>query len=353
MYLLLLGFVVLILYALLPVLIVGVKDLISQLPQYFIEIKDLAGNIANGDSLISSLSLWTWISELSVEDLLAKLPSFDVSSISKYLNSVMNVSGVLLNIFISIILSIYICLQRDSLRKLVSRVSHAFMSDSTIAHINVTLKKIDYIIIRYFFGQFCDSLLVSIFAAITLEILGIPYGIVLGFLFGMFNLIPYFGPIFIFFLVILVTFLSSGWWITLWAAIILLVIQQIDANIINPKILGTSLDISPLWVLLAVTFGGDLFGLTGMFLSVPVFAVLRLFCLELLALREKKIKERTDYIDNPFVIDETAESPVTENEEDDDSLQPASEVPSWLNKTVHKIANSVVHVSKKTKKKKK
>ena len=125
---------------------------------------------------------------------------------------------------------------------------------------------------------------------IILSLLGVPYGAVLGFLFGMFNLIPYFGPIFIFFVVILITFLSCGWVTALWAAVLLLVMQQLDANIMNPKILGTTLDISPFWVILSVTIGGDLFGVPGMLFSVPVFAVLRLFVLDYMDYREKKKK---------------------------------------------------------------
>ena len=74
----------------------------------------------------------------------------------------------------------------------------------------------------------------------------------------------------------------------IWAAVLLLVMQQLDANILNPKILGTTLNISPFWVILSVTIGGDLFGVPGMLFSVPIFAVIRLFVLDYMDYREKK-----------------------------------------------------------------
>ena len=70
--------------------------------------------------------------------------------------------------------------------------------------------------------------------------------------------------------------------------LLLLVMQQLDANIMNPKILGTTLDISRFWVILSVTIGGDLFGMAGMLFSVPVFAVIRMLVLDYMDYREKK-----------------------------------------------------------------
>lgn len=336
-YLGLIALIALLLYALLPVLITGIRDFIAQLPHYFASIQQFALDISESDNMLAHLGVWEWIANLSVSDLISLLPTMDGSSLSQYFDSAKNVSSVLINIFVSFVLSIYICLERDMLRHLVSRVSHAFLRPATIRKISASLKRIDFIILRYFFGQFCDSLLVSVIAAIILELFGVPYGIVLGFLFGMFNLIPYFGPIFIFFVVMLITFISSGWATTLWTAVLLLVIQQIDANIINPKILGTSLDISPFWVILAVTFGGDLFGIGGMLVSVPVFAVCRLFALEALQARENKKRQiaaaqSANRIDSPFVIDEVEgnEQVVFSNVSEDDHSH--ANPPSWLSR---------------------
>ncbi len=72
-------------------------------------------------------------------------------------------------------------------------------------------------------------------------------------------------------------------------AIIVILLQQIDANIINPKIVGDSLKISPLLVIFAVTLGGAYFGILGMFLAVPIVAVIKILLLDFINYRDKKI----------------------------------------------------------------
>lgn len=114
----------------------------------------------------------------------------------------------------------------------------------------------------------------------------IPYGFILGILFGLFNLIPYFGPLLIGFLTVLVTLVSTNLVTAIWSGILLILIQQIDANIINPKILGNVLQVSPFWVFFSVTIGGGLGGIVGMLIGVPVFAVLRLLLLDFYQVKE-------------------------------------------------------------------
>ena len=75
------------------------------------------------------------------------------------------------------------------------------------------------------------------------------------------------------------------------SAIILIILQQIDGNILGPKVMGESLEIRPLWIIIAVTVGGSLFGFIGMLISVPVVAVLRILFLELVKMyEEQKVK---------------------------------------------------------------
>ncbi len=287
-YLGLLGIIAVIIGSLLPMLISGLGEFAGQIPNYLKSLQKYAADIQSSDNPLAELGLWNWVKEISADKLLGYLPAFDGENLTSYLNGAKNLSSVLLNIFISIVLSVYILLERKVLGRAIRRAVYLFCKPAWISRTAEYLRRANTVVFRYFFGQLCDSLIVSVLAAIILTILGVPYGVVLGFLFGMFNLIPYFGPIFIFFVVILITFLSCGWVTTLWAAVLLLVMQQLDANILNPKILGNTLNISPFWVILSVTIGGDLFGMVGMLFSVPVFAVVRLFVLDYMDYREKK-----------------------------------------------------------------
>jgi len=290
-YLALLGLLGVIIGSLLPMLISGLGEFAEQIPSYLKNLQEVAAQVQSSDSPFAQLGLWSWVKGLSSEKLLGLLPAFDGENIATYLNSAKNFSSSLFTVFVSVVLSVYILLERRMLGNFVCRVGRLLFKPAFAARASEYLHRANTVVFHYFFGQICDSLIVSVLAAIILSILGVPYGVVLGFLFGLFNLIPYFGPIFIFFVVILITFLSCGWVTALWAAVLLLVMQQLDANIMNPKILGTTMDISPFWVILSVTIGGDLFGMAGMLFSVPVFAVLRLFVLDYMDYRERKKAE--------------------------------------------------------------
>lgn len=87
----------------------------------------------------------------------------------------------------------------------------------------------------------------------------IKYAVLLGFIIGLFNIIPYFGAIVAVVISIIITIFTGGFVQAIWLAIVVVILQQIDANIINPRILGNSLNLSPILVIFAVTVGGSYF----------------------------------------------------------------------------------------------
>ena len=105
---------------------------------------------------------------------------------------------------------------------------------------------------------------------------------------GLANIIPYFGAIIAVIIAVIITFFTGGLSQAIWMLIVVTILQQIDANIINPKIVGDSLKISPLLVIFAVTVGGAYFGVLGMFLAVPVVAVLMLIIEDFIEWKNKK-----------------------------------------------------------------
>ena len=105
----------------------------------------------------------------------------------------------------------------------------------------------------------------------------------------MCNIIPYFGAIFAVGGTILVTCFTGGIGKAIWTGIALIVMQQIDANLIGPRIMGQSLEMRPLLVIIAVTVGSGFFGFMGMILSVPIFAMLKLIAEDLIRARERRL----------------------------------------------------------------
>ena len=121
-----------------------------------------------------------------------------------------------------------------------------------------------------------DAVIVGVVTTIAMSIMGIKYAVLLGFLIGLFNLIPFFGAIVAVTIAILITICTAGIGKAIWLAIIVIILQQIDANIINPKILGDKLKISPILIIFSVTFAGAYFGVFGMFVAVPIVAIIKL-----------------------------------------------------------------------------
>ena len=123
-----------------------------------------------------------------------------------------------------------------------------------------------------------------------MTLLGVKYGILLGFMIGLFNLIPFLGAIIAIVFAIIITLFTGGISQAIWMAIVVIVLQQIDANIINPKILGDSLEISPILIIFSITVVGAYFGIMGMFLAVPIVAMIKLLINDYIKYKES-IKE--------------------------------------------------------------
>ena len=129
---------------------------------------------------------------------------------------------------------------------------------------------------KFISSQLVDAIVVGILTTIAMKIIGVRYAALLGFTIGLFNMIPYFGAIIAVTIAGLITLITGGFSQAIVMLIVVTILQQIDANIINPKIVGDSLKISPLIVILSVSIGGAYFGVVGMFLAVPVAAVLKI-----------------------------------------------------------------------------
>ena len=143
-----------------------------------------------------------------------------------------------------------------------------------------------------------DSAIIGVICYVGLMILGIPYSLLVAVIVGVTNVIPFFGP-FIgavpSFILIALEDPIKG----LYFLIFVLVLQQVDGNIIGPKILGDSTGLSSFWVVFAILVGGGLFGFMGMLLGVPTFAVIYWLIREIVAfiLRKRRLPEETrDYI---------------------------------------------------------
>lgn len=208
--------------------------------------------------------------------------------ITTYVKSVLGVATGIFDVFVTIVVSVYILLQRDLIGKFFEKLAIALFDEKTCDKIEGYMERTNNIFFKFISSQLLDAIIVGILVTIAMSIIGVKYAILLGFMIGLFNIIPYFGAIIAVVISIIITIITGGLSQAIIMAIVVIVLQQIDSNIINPKIIGNSLEISPLLVIFAVTVGGAYFGVIGMFLAVPIIAVLKILINDYLDFKIRK-----------------------------------------------------------------
>lgn len=212
--------------------------------------------------------------------------------LQEYIVSAVGVIKGLLNVFIAFICSVYILAEHENITSFIKRLAHSIMSEKGYFKFDKYFTEGNQIFFRFISSQVIDGLVVAIMMSIALSILKVKYAILLGFLIGIFNLIPYFGAIAGVAITAIITILTGGWKQAIIMLIVIIILQQIDANIINPRITGSKLNISPLLVIFSVTLIGAYFGVIGMFIAVPVVSLIKLMLTDYINNKEKERAEK-------------------------------------------------------------
>ena len=287
-YILAILIIILLVNVILPVVIDSVIELVNNFQGYWnTAIEKL--NALPEDSILKSQQVEDAIK--SVGDAIQNIDFKQYVSterITGYIKSVLGVASGIFDVFVSIVVSVYILLQRNQIYGFFNKLTMVMFDKKTCDKIGEYIDSTNKIFFKFISSQVIDGIIVGILVTIAMSIIGVKYAILLGFMIGLFNIIPYFGAIIAVAISILITLITGGISQTLIMAIVVIVLQQIDSNIINPKIIGNSLEISPLLVIFAVTVGGAYFGVLGMFLAVPVAAVLKILINDWLEFKNNK-----------------------------------------------------------------
>ena len=177
------------------------------------------------------------------------------------------------NLIIGIIVSVYLLADKEGFLAAVKRLSYAIFSVETADKLRQGLNFVDKTFMGFLSGKILDSLIIGIICYIVCSILKMPYTLLVSVIIGVTNIIPFFGPLIGAIpsaLIILMVDPSK----CLIFIIFIIILQQIDGNIIGPRILGSSTGINGFWVMFAIILGSGLFGFWGMLLGVPVFVVI-------------------------------------------------------------------------------
>jgi predicted PurR-regulated permease PerM len=270
-FIILLLFVILINF-ILPVVLESVTDLINNIQGYY-EKAIQNYNSLSDDNILKSEIFDDTIQ--SIQNLDIK-QYFKLDKILEYVISAIDAVTGIFDVVVAVIVSIYILAERTQILSFLKRFAEAIFKEKTYKNIDKYFNNSNEIFFKFIASQFLDAVIVGVLVTIAMSIMGIKYAPLLGFLIGLFNMIPYVGAIIAVGISAIVTLITGGISQVIWMLIVVIILQQIDANIINPKIIGQSLKISPLLVIFAITVGGAYFGILGMFLAVPVIAVARI-----------------------------------------------------------------------------
>jgi predicted PurR-regulated permease PerM len=258
----------------------SITDLANNIPGYYNKAIEFFEDAQEGSitDKIASTNLIQELKNINIGEIVKNFVSLD--RISTYIQSIVGATGVIFDMFVTIVVSIYLLLERKDIKSFLKNVCRGLFNSKTYEKISRYYKKTNSIFYNYVLSQVLDAFIVGIVSAIALTIMKVKYGIVLGFMIGLFNLIPYFGAIVGIGIAIIITIFTGGFKQAILLAVVIIILQQIDANIINPKILGNSLSLSPILVIFGVTIGGAYFGVLGMFLGVPVVALLKIIIVD-------------------------------------------------------------------------
>lgn len=270
-YILALIIILLLFKFIIPVVIESILDLVNNFQGYYNMVVTKINELPE-DSFLRSPTVMNIVKEAKNIDFSNYI---NIQKLSEYAQGVISFATGILDFFVAIIVSIYILAQRTEIIRYGKKVVNVVFKPKTAQNIDKYFYKGSGIFFKFITSQLLDAFIVGILASVAMSIMGVKYAVLLGFMIGLFNLIPYFGAIIGIIIASLITILTGGISQAVWMAIIVTILQQIDANIINPKIIGESLKISPLLVIFAVTVGGAYFNIIGMFLAVPVATVLK------------------------------------------------------------------------------
>ena len=200
---------------------------------------------------------------------------FDILSKSLYgiINATINITTAVINVFVGVMIAIYLWSSKEVFFAQSKKISYSFLSKTFVDKCIDLLHEADAVFGGFISGKIIDSAIIGVICYVGMLALNIPYPLLIGVIVGVTNVIPYFGP-FIGAIPSILLLLFINPVKALVFAIFILILQQIDGNIIGPKILGDSTGLSAFWVIFAVTVFGGLFGFLGMLLGVPLFAIL-------------------------------------------------------------------------------
>lgn len=261
---------------LIPQIINNLSNLIKDFPTYYDSIQKTATDISKK---IYDMNI-PFLNNFSTDDFVKGVSNFFMGSqdLTKGLLNwlqgfVSNAATGIYNSLMGIVISIYFLIFKEQLCRQMKRLAVAFIPIKHLPRVYEIVDITDTKCGRFLVGDILDAAFIGVIFFVVLSIFGFPYASLIAVLCGVANIIPFFGP-FIGAIPSAFILLLVDPWLAFWFIIITFIIQQIDGNVIKPKIIGNQVGLSSFWVLFSVIVGGALFGMPGFILGTPIYAVI-------------------------------------------------------------------------------
>ena len=277
---------------------ISITTLINNLPGYFESLKAFITALAEKYQLdISYLNSFMnfQVTADGIMEIIDKYSDALIPQLANIANISVQIGSFIADVIIAIIISVYLLFSKETLIAQLKKALYALFNRK-LADVSVRVARETHRTFSGFIsGKLLDSLIIGILCFIGMSILKYEYALLISFIVGVTNVIPFFGPMFGAIPSVLLLLMIDPWH-ALWFAVFIFALQQLDGNVIGPKILGDSTGLPALWVKFAILVGGALWGVAGMFVGVPLFAVIYKFSKEIFEnlLKKKNMPENTN-----------------------------------------------------------
>lgn len=276
-----------------PVIYQSARDLISQIPTFAVEFQEWLNQWVMKFNPLEFSDFAQLQNQ--IVNAIPKLTDLLTSSLSSLVGMTYSAVMGTGNFLMAFIISIYVLLEKEKFILLVKKLVCIVFRPTMATHIFAAGQLFHANIGKYLIGKSLDSIFVAICAIIGLSLIGAKYAVLLGVIFGVTNMIPFVGPIVGTLIAVGINLFYSPL-VALIALVFLLIVQQVETLVIDPKVVGEKMGLNPFFTLLAVTIGGKFFGMIGMILGVPVMGIVKIYFTKFINQQYEKLYPKTETV---------------------------------------------------------
>jgi predicted PurR-regulated permease PerM len=256
-----------------PSLIKNIGEILNRLPAFVTETEKYINETVIKSELFVKYGANTYFSE-NLNDILNSLRDILQLSFTVVFEKLIDFSSILFNLFTGIVISVYFLTEKEATIAYLKKILHAFLEDSDAEQIIAIGNNVNKIFKQFVVGKSIDSLIIGILCFVGLQLMEVKYALIISIIIGITNLIPYFGNTIGLIPSLMIT-IFSGPISSLKLIILVITLSLFDGWFLGPKIIGEKVGLSPIWIIIAITVGGGIYGMVGMFIAVPLTAVIK------------------------------------------------------------------------------